>query len=1155
MRIRILGPLQVAGDGDSWRTLGAPKWRSLLACLVVAGGRPVTADELVDALWPSGAPRGATNQLHGYVMRVRRALGDQDASLLQTSAAGYQLLLGPDVLDADRFERLTSTGLAALRDANPDVASAVLGEALALWRGQPFADVPESPTVRARTEQLGQHRLTALEARIDADLALGRHRHLVAELVSLTTTEPFRERLWAQLMLALYRGDRQAEALDAYQTVRRILAEELGLSPGKALQDLHQQILRRDSELLGTHRTHQARSAQEQQAAAATLPVPRQLPADIADFTGRLPDLNELDGLLSGVEPAPGATGVCVITGTGGVGKTSLAVHWAHRMAPAFPDGQLFVNLRGYAPTAPQAPIEVLAQFLRALGLPPTRIPVHQDEAAALYRSTLADKRMLVVLDNAAEAEQIRPLLPGTPTCLVLVTSRDRLSALAATGSAVHHDLDRMPPAESVLLLRHILGARRVDAEADAASALATLCDQLPLALRITAANLATQPYVRLADHVEALRRGDTLQAMAIAGDTASSLSTALGLSYERLGQAERRLFRLASLLPGPDFTAAVAASLVETSVDDATDLLRALTTAHLLDQRGPTRYAYHDLVRLYARHRSGTEDGAIDQDAATSRLLGWYLHTASDAVRTVLPHAVRFPGEIAAVPPEVAFDGVDEASTWLDEERPCLLAVVRCAADRCASDQNASEQSAADQSVSDRNAAGQNATDRNAADQNAADQNAAGPPAWRFADVLRSFYFFRRHAADWLAVADVGLTSATAAGDVGGQAAAALSLAHACRCVSDYARAQEYASASVQRCREIGWPAGESQALNILAGISFEQGNYRAGVEIQEQVIALDKAAGDLEHLAMHEMNVALASFYLGRLQIAAEHLEQTVELTPLAESPQRHSAALSNLAAIYRWLGRWDLALDHLERALGIQQEARYDSALLVTHVNLANLLTDLGRIEEATTHRDAAATMAETMRSTRVDGCVLALRADVALAMDEDEDALTYAQRAVDVFREGQNRLELTDALLAAGTAHLRFGAIDPAYESAHASLETALGIEARAYEGRARTLLARVHLAAGRVDDAESAALQALAIHTETGHRPGMAHTLRLQGEIAARRGDQHGAGRLRHQGEALLRELRDVRGARDVREAREVCGTSEVSKVCDDRHQP
>ena len=1072
MRIRILGPLEVGGDGG-WRTLGAAKWRALLACLVAAGGHPVTSDALVDALWPDGAPRGAINQLHGYVMRVRRALGDAEGKLLQTSPVGYQLVLPAGDLDADRFERMTGQGLAALRDGDAGAASSILSEALALWRGPAFADVPETPALQALADRLRQHRLSALEARIDADLALGRHHDLVSELDTLTAGEPFRERLWAQLMLALYRSDRQPDALDAYQRVCQLLDEELGLVPGNALQDLHQQILRSDPDLRGTG----------PRAPAGALPIPRQLPADIADFTGRVRDLEGLDGLLAGGVASEVDGGVAVVTGTGGVGKTSLAVHWGHRVAQSFPDGQLFVNLRGYAPTAPQRPVEVLAQFLRALGLAPAQIPVTEDRATALFRSVVADRRMLIVLDNAADADQVRPLLPDNPRCAVLVTSRDRLSGLAADDRVLHHDLDRMPPAESLALLCHILGPRRVDAEPVAAEELTALCDQLPLALRITAANLAAQPYVRLADHVHALRGGDALQAMAIAGDSASSLSTALGLSYDRLGSAQQRLFRLASLLPGPDFTRAVAAALTETSLEVASQLIGDLTAGHLVDQRGPDRYAFHDLVRLYARQRSRQEDHPADQDAGTARMLRWYLQTAAEAVRMVLPHSIRFPREIEAVPPVAAFERPDDASAWLDDERLCLLAAVRCAAER-----------------------------------------GADPPAWSYADVLRSFYFFRRHAADWLTVAELGLASATSAGDRGGQAAAALSLAQACRCVSDYARAQAHGSAAVEACREVDWPAGESQALNVLAGISFEQGNYQAGVDLQEQVIVLDKAAGDLEHLAMHEMNVALAYFYLGRLKTAAEHLEQTVELTPQAESPQRHSAALSNLAAIYRWLGRWDLALDHLERALGIQQAARYDSALLVTHVNLANLHTDRGQLEQAVAHADLARSMAGKMRSRRVDGCVLALRADVALAGGEDGDALGFAQQAVRAFEEGLNRLELTDALLATGTAHLRLGNLDEAYASAQAALDTAQDIDARAYEGRAHTLLARIQLADNQLDWAEDTARQALAIHAETGHRPGETHTLRLLGDIAVQQGDRRTAADLWQRADTLAGEI-------------------------------
>jgi DNA-binding SARP family transcriptional activator len=1066
VRIRVLGPLEV-GTADGWRPVTAAKWRSLLACLLVADGRVVSVDQLLDELWPQSPPRGAVNQLHGYVMRLRRALGDADASVLRTKAPGYELHLQPEDVDAGRFERLDAEGRAALRDGDAGTARKCLVEALELWRGPAFADVPPTPLIRTTADRLDQRRASAVEARIDADLLLGDHTGLVDELTTRVDADPYRERVWCQLMLALYRCGRRADALAAYERLRRLLRDELGVEPSRPARNLLEQIRAADPALdLPPQRLPEASTTPAAPASVQT-PVPRQLPTGLPDFTGRAAQLAQLDSLLGDDRPPSHAVVITAIAGMGGVGKTALAVHWAHRVAGEFPDGQLFADLRGYAQSPPREPGDVLAAFLRALGMPPDQVPVDVDEAAAHYRSLVAGKRMLIVLDNARSAEQVRPLLPGGASCLLLVTSRDQLSGLTAHHGAGRLALDRLDVAECHALLVRILGERRVADEHAAAMDLIDLCAQLPLALRLAAAGLAAEPGRPLAAVVAELSQGDRLARIDVDSEPAGSLRAAFDLSYERLGAPGQRAFRLAGLAPGPDFSADALAALAGVSIREAHRLLGRLVAGHLLEVRAPGRYAFHDLLRLYATQVLDPGERA----AATTRLSSWYFHTAAAAVAAAFPHVVRLPATASPAPPEspdvpaAAFDNRDAAAAWLEAERVCLAAAVQAAAEPGA---------------------------------------ATGVPAWLLVDVLRSFYFFRRHPGDWITAGQLALTAARDAGSRGGEAAAELSLAQAFRCVSDYPAARAHGTRAAALCHEVAWPEGEAVAYNELAVVEFEQGRYRAGAELQERAVVIDRQVGNREYEARHQLNIGSARLYLGQLALAADRFERTVEIATETGSPQLRSAALSNLAEVYRWQGRLDRAGQCLDQALSIQQAARYDSALLVTTANLANLHGDLAdvhgdpaHVEEAQRHADTVAQMAERLQSSRVDGCAWVLQADVAIRRGDPVDAVAYAQKAEHLFTEGGNRLELIDAHLALGHAYLLLGDHDDALTAAEAALRTARDIEARGYEGKALTLIARIHREReGGVERARTTAREALAIHQETGHRPGEDQTRAL-----------------------------------------------------------
>lgn len=663
MRLRILGPLEFARDG-AWHRVGAAKCRSLLALLVLNAGWPVSVDRLIEELWPDGSPATAVGLVHSYVARLRRALGDANGELVRTISPGYEFAATPGDLDHVRFEELTSEGGAALRAGDAEAAASLLGKALELWRGPALADVPPTLATRAAAERLAELRLTALENRIDADLACGRHADLIAELRALGESNPFRERLWAQQMLALYRCGRQADALAAYQQLRTTLESELGVAPSGPLLELHQQILQnhRDLDLV----------APSSEATADPIVIPRQLPAATRHFVGRERELRELDDLTS--DAAPAAV-VGAIAGPPGIGKTALAVHWGQRAAERFPDGQLYVDLCGFHSTGrPVTPGEALRKLLDALGVPAARIPTDQAAQAGLYRSVVADRRMLVVLDNARDAEQVRALLPGGHRCVVLVTSRTRLTGLVAGHGAHAITLDLLSDSDSSELLGRYLGRDRVDAEPAAATALIKHCSQLPLALTIAASRAAVEPALSLADiAAELTEEGRRLDALD-AGAGSAAVRAVFSWSYQATSTKAQRLFRLMGVAPGRDISSAAAASLVGDSPMQVRRQLDELCRAHLIAEYPRDRFEIHNLLRDYAVELAT----ATEQRDALRRLYNHHVQTATAAARLLNPQRApeELPRASEGVTPERLGDR-EQAAAWLETEWAVLSALV----------------------------------------------------------------------------------------------------------------------------------------------------------------------------------------------------------------------------------------------------------------------------------------------------------------------------------------------------------------------------------------------------------------------------------------------------------------------------------------------
>jgi DNA-binding SARP family transcriptional activator len=605
----ILGPLQLAREGLPVPLPGRTLPR-LLAVLLLEAGHVVPLPKLVDAIWEDDPPATARRQVQNTVATARGLLLPSGTSELETVGDGYRIRVGPEKLDSLRFQRAAHIAREQVAASEPEAALATLREALALWRGPALAGLG-GRLIESGARRWNEERAAAEEHRAELELALGTGVSVVPDLRRVLELHPYRQHAAELLMTALYREDRTAEALDVYESIRRQLADELGIDPGQRLTELHTAILRDDPAL---------RAAPKRPAPAARrLPAPAQLPADTVHFTGRERELAALDALLG---PGPSTA---VISGIGGSGKTSLALHWAHRVRERFPDGQLYVNLRGFDRGEPLTPLDALAGFLRALGVPTEAIPSDVDEAAGLLRSRLADTRTLVVLDNAKDSPQVTPLLPATAGCVAVVTSRSRLPDLAAVHDVRQLTVGALEHEESVGLLESLIGADRIGREAASAERIAGLCGGLPLALRIVGTNLAGQPGTSLADTAAALAGHDRLSHLAVEGDPTTTVAAAFDLSYRALSPEEQLLYLNLAFLPGADFSKDLAVALVTWEPQAAERLLARLVATHRIDEYRPGRYRFHDLVREYARRKA---DDAFDP-AALQRLreqaVDWY--------------------------------------------------------------------------------------------------------------------------------------------------------------------------------------------------------------------------------------------------------------------------------------------------------------------------------------------------------------------------------------------------------------------------------------------------------------------------------------------------------------------------------------------------
>ncbi len=681
IEVRLLGPLELLVDGVAVE-IPRGRMRTLVAVLALSAGQPVSLGVLLDRIWGGEPPSTGRQVVQNNIWRLRRLLGSE---VVATAGDGYLLRVVPEHVDALRFTRLLD---AARRGA--DETYQMLGEALQLWRGEPLGGV-SGGWERDQAAALTELYLAGVERRIDLDLAAGRHADVIVELQRQTAEQPLRETLWARLLMALTGCGRQAEALEAYEQVRSQLADGLGADPSTELRELHRRILRGEplDELVraAPDPTPAASAGSARSSAVAT--KPRQLPTAVWDFVGRGDHVAVLDAMLT--EHLDRASGegrpvvIAALHGPGGAGKTALAVHWAHQVSSRFPDGQLYLNLQGYGPQPPIPPNVALGTLLRSLGTPADAIPTGLAEATALLRSTLSGRQVLILLDNARDSEQVRPLLPGSG-CLVLVTSRNQLQGLSVREGARRLVLAELPEPDARVLLETGIGPTRAATESTAVGELAQLCGRLPLALRIAAQLAAQFPEATLAQLTDGLRdRQGRLDVLADTDDATADVRAVFSWSYQALEPELARAFRLIALYPGPDVSLPPAAALFGATEPQARRWLAALTAVHLVEQRHPGRYQMHDLLRAYAAEH--TAEHSVEAERALERMLTWYVHTAGNAEAGFAPDSRREPLSIGdldalAIAP-MTFPDSTGATSWLSGERASLIAAFDLAASR----------------------------------------------------------------------------------------------------------------------------------------------------------------------------------------------------------------------------------------------------------------------------------------------------------------------------------------------------------------------------------------------------------------------------------------------------------------------------------------
>jgi DNA-binding SARP family transcriptional activator len=1017
LQFRVLGPLETAVDG-SRIDVGGQRQQIVLASLVLEAGKVVSVGRLMTAIYGELRPTSARAQVQICVSGLRRLLtayGRPEA--IATRSQGYVLSAAGIDVDLQHYERLIAQARAVGSAGRKEESVDCYREALSLWRGPALEGLDSAP-LRTVADRLSERRLTVNEDCIEYELDLGRHRDVIAELVGLVATHPLRERLRGQLMLALYRSGRQAEALEAYRAARRTLIDELGLEPSEWLQHLERSILTSESGLgvpLPREIVVSAPAVPTPVIALESRPAPvfevdpavpeappaptpaapppshssapRMLPTDVADFTGREYQIEAIQHELDRAADNPQqlAVPIVVVAGKLGVGKTALGVHVSHRLAPRYPDGQLFADLHGWQ-AEQVSPMQLLERFLRTLGVPGTSIPDGLEERAEMYRGLLSDRRVLVVLDNAGCEAQVLPLLPGNPRTAVIVTSRSRLGGLPG---AVHVDIDVLPPQQCIELLSHIAGEARIRAEMDASTELTDLCGRLPLALRIAGARLAARPHWsvgQLADRLASeSRRLDELK------HGAMGIRVSIAITYDNISDAARRLFRLLAVLDSPVFSGWICAALLDQPIADAHDLLDGLADAQLVEitgnEHGPhSQYRFHDLIRVFARERLATEEALADRNAALERVFGGFLFLAEEAHKQVYGDGnrqVHGKGRRWELPPRVTARMVAEPLAWFERERQSIVAAVSQAA-----------------------------------------KVGATELCWDLAVTAVTLFESRVYLDDWRTTHKIALAAAQQAGDELGRAAVTSSFGALGIVERRFAYARQHLEEAGVLFEALGEDHGSATVNRNIAYLEQMDGNLAEAVRRYEQALRVLRETDPVD-AAYVLQNMAQIELERGNPDRAKTMSVQALEISREAGSRRTEAQALHRLGNAHLQAGQPAEAAAVFGEAL-VAVRALGDpigEAYMMHGLGVAYLRSgDFARAGDALTSAQA---LADANNDRLVEARVEFGLGELALAMGTPRDAVAHLHRALTLFRgiqaptyEERVLTMLTEAYEAAG-----------------------------------------------------------------------------------------------------------------------------------------
>ncbi|RAG85056.1 transcriptional regulator [Streptacidiphilus pinicola] len=966
LEFNVLGPLTVTVGGASI-PLGGPRQRTILALLLVVPGRVVPLDTLVDAVWNSTPPSTARTQVAICVGALRKIFKNAgiEEDVLVTAHPGYRLETAGHRFDSTDFAQLVHTGEQYANEGRFEEAAQAYTEALDIWRGPAFAGVT-GPLIEDESARLEELRLNAVDDSTGIQLELGRHQELVPSLAAMVREHPLRERTRYHLMLAQYRSGRRADAMETYRDARTRFVDELGIDPGPDLQELHDAILRDDPSLAAPPTpTVERRVVQE-------VAVPRELPPDVAAFTGRVDELAALDTLVQDTagEGANGTSTVGLITGAAGIGKSGLAMHWAFRAAEHFPDGQLFADLRGYDEHhEPVTAHDVLSRFLRSLGVAGEQIPEDLDERIALFRSLLADRRVLIVLDNVRSHAQIRPLMPGSQGCCVLVTSRDQLEDLVTWPARARVHLRQLSEREAVALLTAIVGEARITPAGKDALQLAELCDRLPLALRIAAARLASKQHWTVRNLVR--RLSDEQRRLDELSQGESQVRVGFALSYRYLSKEAARLLRLLGLVDAPDFTAWVGAALLDIDVLDAEEVFEVLVDAQFLevtgtDATGRLRYRMHNLVRLYARERAQQEEAETERLAACSRFLSTFLTIAREADSREAAGAERGVHSSAPGRPidaETLDELLEVPLVWFEAERLALTSSVRQAARMGIAD-----------------------------------------IAWGLTVCSTAFFGIRSYTEDWGQCSEEALAAAQAAGDLRGQGAMHYSLGTLELARIRLGEAETHFETALRIFTEAGEDEGRALTLRSHALVDRVRGDLDLALRRLGEALPLFRAAGDRNCESHTLSNIAETELDAGRPEAALAPAVEALRMEESRGTDTRNLAqALYRLGRVRSGLNEFAAAEEAFLRAVRIVKEKGDMAGLTFVLMGLGEVRLAQGDPVGAETTLMDALEMAEQIGAWSAAGRVELLLGSVNEALGRPEAARARVVAARERFVE--------------------------------------------------------------------------------------------------------------------------------------------------------